>query len=207
MKISKYLLLVLTGVTLACAPRPRTVSQFNVPTYTRPCQTNFESVLTIVLDENIEDNFEVRDNFRPMQIMDFRNSLKLTLYYTFEDSFEEVRFSDQPVAEGISLHLYRIRPFWKVNAIRDNVLSVGDVMISGSTYFVSSLIRYDGVIYHNGEKVKIIDEKVVGEKSETKVRRWNEAFVDGIKEMSEDLYRHLVEYKNNAQLIDELRAQ
>ena len=193
MNLSRYLIFILAVTTLACSPRPRAVTQFNVPTYIRPYQTDFDDVLTIVLDEMIPDDFEVQDNFRPMPVINFRNSLKLTLYYTFEDSFEEVRFDDQPSPEGLSLHLYRIRPAWKVHTIDEQVSGAGDVVVSSSTYFVSSLIRYDGVIYRNGEKVKVLDEEVISAKVETNIRRWNEAFVDGVREMSEDIYRQLVE--------------
>jgi hypothetical protein len=177
----------------ACVPRPRPVTQFNVETYTRPYQTDFDEVLTIVLDPAIQDDFVVRENLWPMQVHNFRNSLKLSLYYTFEDSFQEVRFQDAPSPEGLSLHIYRIRPSWKIHSIDEHVTGAGEVIVSSSTYFVSSLIRYDGVIFRNGEKVKILDEEVISEVVETDIRRWNEAFVDGVREMGEDLYRQLVE--------------
>jgi len=188
---------ILFGIVLmlasACVPRPRPVTQFNVETYTRPYQTDFDEVLTIVLDQAIPDDFVVRENLRPMQVLNFRNSLKLSLYYTFEDSFKDVRFLDTPSSEGISLHLYRIRPSWKIHTIDDQVTAVGDVVVSSSTYFISSMIRYDGILYRNGEKVKIMDEEVIGERVETNIRYWNEAFVDGVREMCEDLYQQMAE--------------
>lgn len=193
MKISKCLILILTCATFACAPRPRTVTQFNVETYIRPYQTHLGEKLTIVLDEEIPNDFEVRDNFKPMEVLNFRNSLKLTLFYTFENSFESVQFQDQPASDGLSLHLYRVRPSWKLHTIDDNVVAAGEIVVSSNTYFLSSLIRYDGVIYRDGEKVKVLDEEVISEKVETNIRRWNEAFVDGVREMSEDIYRQLVE--------------
>lgn len=70
-------------------------------------------------------------------------------------------------------------------------------MLSSSTYFISSLIRYDGVFYHNDKKIKILDEELPGEIVETDIRHLNEAFVDGVREMCEDLYRQLVEAPNS----------
>lgn len=193
MKKYPALFLMLTCVFTACMTRPRPVPQFNVETYIRPYETSFSGPLTIILDKAIPGNFEVGEIFRPMQVSNFRNSLRLSIYYTFASSFEEVRFQDTVSNEGYSLHLYRVRPDWKIHSVDDHVSSAGDVVISNSTYFVSSLIRYDGILYHKGKRIKILDEEVLSEKVETDIRRWNEAFVDGVREMCEDLYRQLVE--------------
>lgn len=179
--------------TISCAPRPRPVSLFNVETYTRPYQTQFEDTLTIVLDEDIPDEFEVKDNFRAMKVSDFRKSLTLSLYYTFKGSFREVRFHDQPDEKGLSLHLFRIRPGWKIQSINDYTYMAGDVAVNGSTFYLSSLFRYDGILYRNEEKVRILDDEVVSEKVVVHVHRWNEAFKDGVREMCEQLYKVLAE--------------
>lgn len=193
MKMHLPFFLMLACLASACMNRPRPVTQFNVETYIRPYETQFSGPLTIVLDEAIPNDFEVGENFRPMQVINFRHSLRLSLYYTFASSFEEVRFQDTIDTIGYSLHLFRVRPDWKIHSVDDHISSAGDVVVSNSTYFVSSLIRYDGMIYHQGKKIKILDDEVLGEQVETDIRQWNEAFVDGVRELCEDLYRQLAE--------------
>ena len=187
-----FFLLAMSG----CAIKPQPVNQFNVEAYTRPYQTEFGGVLTIVLDNSIPDNFEVSDNFRPMPVYNFRNSLRLSLYYTFADSFDEVQFAEAPADEGVTIHLFRIRPFWKVHQISEDVSGYADVVVTDQIIFLSSLIRYDGMIYRDGKKSAVLDEEVIGERVETNVRQWNKAFEDGIREMCEDLYRHLAQTEN-----------
>lgn len=177
----------------SCVPRPSTVALFNVETYIRPYQTQFDDTLIIVLDESISNDFEVRDNFRAMKVKDFRKSLTLSLYYTFKNSFKEVRFQEQPSESNLSLHLFRIRPGWKIQSINDYTYMAGDVAINASTYYLSSLFRYDGILYRNGEKVRVLDDEIVSEKVVANIRQWDEAFKDGVREMCEQLYKVLAE--------------
>ncbi len=189
---SEFFFAVLLLSLAACAPRP--VALFDTETYTKPYETKFEDTLTIVLDEAIPDHFFVQDvGLRKMEVSDFRKSLRLSLFYTFENSFREVRFSETPAPNGLTLQLFRIRPFWKLENIDSDVYVVENVSVNTNTYYLSSLIRYDGALYRNGKKVSILDEEVVGEKIVNDKRQWNEAFKDGVKEMCEDLYKSLAE--------------
>lgn len=194
MKKYIYTLLGLCALfTISCVPKPSTVTLFNVEAYTRPYQTQFEDTLTIVLDESIPNDFEVKDNFRAMKVQNFRKSLTLSFYYTFKNSFKEVRFQDQPSEKGLSLHLFRIRPSWEIKSINNYSNVVGDVAVNGSIFYLSSLIRYDGVLYRGGEKVRVLDDEVVSEKVVADVRQWDEAFRDGVREICEQLYKTLAE--------------
>lgn len=191
-KHAHLLTLGLLLVISACAPTP--VALFNAEIYTRPYQTEFEDTLTIVLDEAIPDHFYVQDmDLLSMEVKDFRKSLRLSLYYAFRDSFEEVKFSETPSSQGLSIHLYRIRPFWDLQTIATDTYVVENISFNDNTYYLSSLIRYDGVLYRDGEKVMVLDEEVWGEKVVNAKRDWHEAFKDGIREMCEDLYRALAE--------------
>jgi hypothetical protein len=170
--------------------RPIPVAHFNVQTYTTSYHTYFDDTLSMVLDPSVRDHFLVEDmNFRSMEVHDFRKSLRLSLYYTFADSFREVRFTHEPVEEGITLQIFRIRPGWKIQNVEEDF----DGYDSSSTFYLSSLIRYDGLILRNGRKMKIIDDEAVSEKVVTRMHWWHEAFVDGVREMCEQLYRSMAE--------------
>jgi hypothetical protein len=168
-----------------------------VETYLRPYEREVNEPLTIVLDPEIPNDFAVAGaGLREMAVYDFRKSLRLSLYYTFAGTYQDVYFSDQIDTSGITLHLYRIRPAWIVKSTSTSV-SGTEVVVSSTAYEVASLIRYDGVVYQNGKKISVIDNEVESEKTASVKRKWGYTFKDAVGEMCEDLYKTLVSAETN----------
>jgi len=186
--------LVLATILCASCARPK-AGFFTAESYIKPHYEQLAEPLTIIIDPSIASEFAVGR----MDVVNFRHSLRLSLYYTFENSFSNVEFSDSVAEEGITLHLFRIRPDW---AVRDRFNSM--VVIDGygwsSTYTeVASLIRYDGIVYRDGEKWLSMDEEVISEKTTLNRRDAPEVFEDGIKEFCEEAYRIITtEYPKNS---------
>ena len=165
---------------------------FDADPYTQSYQTSFQQPLTVVIGEDIEDEFTLRDGMKPMEVKQFRKSLRITLYYMLEQSFPEVTFADQPDSSGYTLQLYRVRPGWKVLSESTSVSGYEGVVVSSTSARVAAQIRYDGAIYKNGEKIAILDDEVVGEKSTDAKKRMPDTFRDGVRELCENLYKDLL---------------
>ena len=107
-------LLLCVGLLLLGSCRVPSVYFFDADPYTQPYQTSFQQPLTVVIGDDIKDEFTLRDGMKPMEVKQFRKSLRITLYYMLEQSFPEVTFANQPDSSGYTLQLYRVRPGWKV---------------------------------------------------------------------------------------------
>ena len=177
------MLLLMSG----CRLRVPTVYFFDADPYTQPYQTSFTEPLTVVLGDDIDDQFTIRDGMLPMDVRNFRKSLRITLYYMFESAFPEVTFADSVNAAGYTLQLYRIRPGWQVAST-----SVSGYEVVTSHSRVASQIRYDAAIFKNGNKIALLDNTVIGEKTANTKKEMPEAFRDGIRELCEDLYKEML---------------
>ncbi|WKN31876.1 hypothetical protein PZB74_00695 [Porifericola rhodea] len=188
------LALLLLSISFGCAPHP--VQLFNAESYVRPYQTDLGDTLTIVLGKEISDQFFMQDiGLRKMQVNSFRKSLSLSLYYTFEHSFAHVNVVSEAGSglKGTVLELYRVRPFWKLQSIASDSYSIEGGVYTSTTFYLSSLFRYDGIVLRHGEKWLTLDAEVLGEKVVSDKDEWHLAFEDGIREMCEHLYKTLAE--------------
>ena len=180
-------LLLLVGL-LACQPPPVRMGFFTASVYLRPYETQLDQPLTIILDESIPDQFWVGR----MDVLQFRNTLKLSLYYTFENSVPDIIFSDTIADTGMTLHLYRVRPEWNIVNTYTSMSVIEGTGFSSTQTEVGSLIRYDGVVYKNGEKWFVLNDFVNSEQTTLRRKRQPEVFQDGVRELCEDLYRKIV---------------
>ncbi len=177
------MLLLISG----CRVRVPTVYFFDADPFTQPYQTSFTEPLTVMIGKDIDDGFTIRDGMHPMDVRNFRKSLRITLYYMFESAFPEVTFADSIGAAGYTLQLYRIRPGWQVASTS---VSGGEFTTSYSR--VAGQIRYDAAIFKNGRKIALLDNTVVGEETAIERREMPEAFRDGVRELCEDLYKEML---------------
>ncbi len=182
-------LLVLGG----CQSPPVMVNFFSADGYIEPYRENFNEKLTFVFQEGVKDEFTVTGpGVRDIEVQHFRKSLKLSLYYTFVNSFEDVNFADQIDSTGVSVVLYRVRPASEVKSRNSYVSGYDGYVSSGTITEVAALFRYDGIIYKNGRKTLVLDNEVFSEKSTLKKSEMPDVFRDGMKMMCEDLYKEVV---------------
>ena len=190
----KFFSIVLIAAICTSCSRPK-AGFFTAESYLKPYYEQLDEPLTIILDQSIESEFPVGR----MDVSNFRHSLRLSLYYTFETSVSSIEFSDTIAENGITLQLFRVRPDW---AVRDryNSMVVIDGYGGSSTFTeVASLIRYDGIVYRDGEKWLSLDEEVNSEKTTFNRRDAPKVFEDGIKEFCEDIYRLITtQYPKNS---------
>lgn len=180
-------LMVISG----CQPPP--VNFFTADGYIKPYEKNFNEKLTFVFEDGVQDAFEVGGSgLKKMDVNHFRKSLKLSLYYTFINSFKEVNFADQIDSTGICVVLYRVRPSWEIKSASTSVAGVEGTTASSPHYDIAVLIRYDGIVYNNGVKRLILDNAVMSEKSATSMSGWPDVFRDSVKVMCGNLYKEVV---------------
>lgn len=184
--IVSALVLLATFSFNSCQPPP--VYFFDANPYVSPYQEIFNEPLTIVLGEDIEDSFALGD----MDVHQFRKSLRITLYYMFNESFTEVRFAEQVSPEGYTLQVYRLRPSWEILSSSTNVVGTGDVVVATANTKTAASFRYDGAIYQQNEKKAILDGTVLSQKYSYKRKGKPEVFRDGVRELCEVLYKELL---------------
>lgn len=190
MKLHLTLFFLSAVIISGCHPPP--VSFFTADGYIKPYDTTFNEKLTFVFDQGVQDAFEVGGSgLKEMNVNHFRKSLKLSLYYTFINSFQEVNFADQIDSTGICVVLYRVRPAWEIKSANTSVFGAEGYTTSSSTFNVATLIRYDGIIYKNGVKRMALDHAVLSEKSSTSMAGWPDVFRDGVKQMCGNLYKEV----------------
>ncbi len=143
------------------------------------------------------DNFVIGDEQR-MEVHQFRESLRITLYYMFKDSFTEVQFADEVSPVGFTLHLYRLRPAFKVVSSSTSVVGTGDVVVSIPNTRVAASFQYDGAIYREGKKKVILDDEVTSLRTTDNQKQRPEVFRDATRELCEVLYKEVL--KTNLQV-------
>lgn len=190
-------LLGLVGCLLLCACRSAQfppAGLFTADTYLRPYKSHLDQPLTIIFGQDIPDAFLVQGaGLKKMEVLNFRKSLRLSLYYTFENSVSDILFSDSIAQEGITLHLYRVRPTWDVKSSRTSTTVVNGNGSSWTYIEYGGLVRYDGMVYRDGEKWLVLDDTVFGEQTAVRTRYGPTVFQDAIREMCEDVYRKLMQ--------------
>ena len=135
---------IIVALFTGCMPLP--VGFFEVNGYIRPFEESFNDKITFVFEEGVQDDFIISR----MKVSQFRESLKLSLYYTFVNSFREVKFSDKIDSTGLTVVLYRVRPGFEVKSALANTYGGEDYVITDYTYDLSMLMRYDGIICKDG---------------------------------------------------------
>ncbi len=155
-------------------------------------QESFDEPLTIILGTDIKDDFVVGEERRPMEVHQFRKSLRITLYYMFKDSFTEVQFADEVSSTGYTLRLSRLRPAYKVVSSSTGVVGTGDVVVSIPNTQVAASYQYDGAIYRQGQKKSILDDEVTSRKTTDNQKQRPEVFRDATRELCEVLYKEVL---------------
>ncbi|MDQ3535254.1 MAG: hypothetical protein M3421_06465 [Bacteroidota bacterium] len=191
MKNNFYLFLLLFLIVLGCKPAP--VHFFSEKGYIKPYKVASSEKITFVLGDEILNSFEVSGSgLKRMKVDDFRKSLELTLYYTFEESFKEVSFQNEVDNDNLTVVLYRIRPSWEIKSSSTSVVGVEGTTVSNNLHNVATLIRYDGIVLKNGVRVYALDNAVLSEKTSSSIKNWKETFKDAVKILSGDIYRTIV---------------
>ncbi|MEM9833766.1 MAG: hypothetical protein AAF944_24260 [Bacteroidota bacterium] len=183
---SFFLLSVFVLFSSGCTVR---TGFFTADAYLRPHQVEVKQPLTIIIDQYIPNDLSVGQ----LQVTNFRHSLKISLYHTFEYSVPKIVFADSVATEGITLQLFRVRPDWQVADRRSGFLVVDGNGGSYTDTDVISIIRYDGIIYHDGQKKLALDELVESETAAIIRRDLPEVFQDGVRELCEDVYQKVTQ--------------
>ncbi len=192
-KIQLFSLLILSlfyGCTLP------TVLYFNTQPFVTAYKTNINNTLNICIDNNIKDSTVIKSaGIKPMTIVQFRHSLEDALINTFKNTYTDVSVTKTPIQKGLSFILIKVTPDWNKKSSRTVVTGSYGNVSSYTKYELEMKITYQAVIYLNGEKLGVIENTIVSEKSTFKFSDTPDVFKDGIKIMCEDIYKQTIKYK------------
>lgn len=171
-KLVPFLLISL----MSCAP---SIRYFNVTPYIDSHHKEMKGKMSIVVDDQIPENYHFQEaTLQNFKVQHFRRSLQVSLFNTFEGSFETVNTREQIAETGWSLVLYRVRPFYElVPGSEGNRRRV--------------LIRYEAGLFLNGKRKEVIDEKALSE--DIVFYNVDEVFQDATRQMCKQIYINTVE--------------
>lgn len=110
---------------------------FQVHPYAKPFFNKVDMPINLVLMKGVKDSFVVEGvQASPMIVTDFRKSFKQSMKNTLEKNFESIRVSDVIPDTGLSLIIYRVKPFW---TLTDQTEDGGEHSVSIS--YISSAFR------------------------------------------------------------------
>lgn len=195
MKTTLWIFIAFILLSSSCS-LPKT-TYFETKPFIEAYQEKVNKPITIRFGDAIEDSFYIRSaGLLKMEVLQFKKSLHTAAINTFNTTYNSVNFSDSMVKEGIYLNIVKVKPGWNRKSIT-NKSTYANKNSSSSTSIVEvqAEIRYQAVVYLNGEKVKILDNVVYSEKSTTKAKEIVSVLQDGIKVMCEDIYKNVITVK------------
>jgi hypothetical protein len=121
------LFLLLSG----CSRNLKPIGYFTVKSYAKPIESRIQEPLTIVLPVNIKDTVLVAgQSIKELRVTDFRKTITNNLRATLSKNFTSVNFKNQKQTTGLTLVIYRVRPYWGLKGASSSVYGT-----EGTTFF------------------------------------------------------------------------
>ena len=154
MKKTQWIFIALVLLLSACS-LPKT-TYFETKPFIEAYYEKSNTNISIRFGDAIEDSFYIRSaGLLKMQVLQFKKSLHTAVTNTFNSTYNTVSFSDSMVNKGIYLNIVKVKPGWNRKSVTNNSTYANKNSSSTtSTVEVQAEIRYQAVIYLNGEKVK-----------------------------------------------------
>jgi len=193
MKTKALLLPVLFLFLSGCSRNLKPIGYFTVDSYAKPIETKIQEPLTIVLPADIQDTVIVSgQNIKELKVTDFRKTVRDNLQATLTKNFSTVHFKEQKQATGLTLLIYRIRPYWGLKGASTSVYGTDGTTFSFPVKFITANFQYDVTLYQNGVKITSADGESVSEEAFSDKSEIPAVFKNGLKVMCESINKKLL---------------
>lgn len=127
-----------------------------------------------------------------MRVTDFRKTVKSNLKEILGKNFTTVDFKEQKQDKGLTLVIYRIRPYWGLKGASTAVYGTGGDTFSAPLKFITANFQYDLTLYRNGIKITSADGESVSEEAFLSKSEVHEVFKNGLKVMCESINKKIL---------------
>jgi len=142
-----FSLLLLSCLFTSCAIQD--LGYFYVDPFAKPFPSKAGEPIYLILEPTVEDEIFVQGpRILPMEVTHFRKSLVSAFENTLKKNFDEVIVQSERPEEGLSLVIYRVKPYWKLATTADAGWdgTINDPIYTTAFQYESSLIRDDSIL-------------------------------------------------------------
>ncbi|MEX1239537.1 MAG: hypothetical protein WEB30_07465 [Cyclobacteriaceae bacterium] len=180
MKTMKLTLPLLTVVFLqSCAIRPLTY--FEIEPFIKPSRALIHEPLNLVLLEDVRDSFAVEgEGVKRMKVTEFRRSLAASMENALRDNFDVISLSETKPDSGLSLVIYRVKPFWKINSRMSSPSAIGGAVYYSTSSMISAGFRFESALFFDNKKIRDADGTVYSDDQMSVISQAHQVFKDGL---------------------------
>ena len=189
-RVNLLLFIFLFALLTGCA-MPK-LSYFEVDPYAKPFDKGITVPIHVVLMDEVKDSVIVEgEGIKKMTVTEFRSSFSESIKKTLDANFEVINITDAKPQEGLSLVIYRVRPFWKINS--QSYSSFGS---DGNTYstvnaLVSAAFQFESSLFLNDEKIGSADMIVFSDDQLSTVQQAHPVFKNGLIKTCETINKEI----------------
>jgi hypothetical protein len=200
-KISVLSMITIFSILSGCSIQK--LSYFQVEPYAKPFTQETKVPLNIVLMEDVKGSVVVEgDGAKKMTVTDFRKSFGESLKKTLERNFELVNLVDSKPDTGLSLIIYRVRPFWRLNSQSSSTIGAAGIVTSTNIPLYSAAFQFETSLLLNNEKLENADLTVYSDEQMTYVKQAHKAFKSGLIKTCETINKEIF----TDEVVEKLRA-
>jgi hypothetical protein len=203
-KIIKFALPVIFIILSGCAFTPiKQLSYFQVEPYAKPFIQEIKTPLNLVLLDDVKDILIVEgDGAKKMTVTDFRRTFGESFKNTLEKNFKTVNLMDNKPEEGLSLVIYRVKPFWRLNSQTSSTIGAGGIVTSQEIPLYSVAFRFETSLIYNNEKLQNADLTVYSDEQMSYVKQAHSSFKSGLINTCETINKEIFNDEVLAKLND-----
>ena len=190
MKQTKALILILLLLIIYGCVGIKPLSYFQVDPFSKPFGKKTDMPIDLVLMDDVKDSLVVRGNSSEnMVVTEFRNSFGESMKNALKTNFETIHISDEISDSGLSLVIYRVKPFWKLNS--QSTYDTNDGEKVETTNFNSAAFQFESSLFLNGNKLESADLTVYSEGQMSAVQEAHSVFKSGLTQTCETILREI----------------
>lgn len=160
--------------------------------YAKPFHKKVDVPLNIVFMEDVKDSVIVEsEGVKKMTVTEFQRSVAASLKNTLRENFENATIMREKPDTGLSLVIYRIKPFWKINGQSSSAYGTDGTTVSTTESLISAAFQFESSLFFNGEKLQDADLTVYSDDQMSSVSQAHQVFKSGLTKMCETINREI----------------
>ena len=184
------LIVILISIFMGCGiPQ---LHYFQVNPYAKPFPSTIKTPLYIVLMEEVKDEWVVSTpGIRSMKVSDFRKSFGESLQNTMEKNFENIKIVDEKPSSGLSLVIYRLRPYWTINSRSTSSYEKDGSTHHSSSSLVSAAFQFESSLFLDQQLINTADLTVYSEDQMMNRSHAHPVFMSGMTKTCERINKEI----------------
>ncbi len=183
------LLLLLSSCFLYTVP---TLGYFEVDAYSKPLTKKISTPINLVLMEDVKDSLIVEgEGLQNLNVVDFRTTFGEEMLDLLEKKFENVNLVDNKPDVGLSLVVYRVKPFWKTNSRLPTSYVRDGKTYYRTTSYSSAAFQYESTLFMGNEALKSADSTIYSSDEAMAISQFHPVFKNGFISVCENINKEI----------------